>query len=140
MQVFRTYFKIIKKQFGQLSIYIFIFLALSIAFSFTSPTNAVDGFTQSKARVAFINEDENSTLIEGFKEFLGSHSVYIPVQNVTDKLQDALFFRDVEYIVKIPKGFTKDIMSGKSSQINKTVVSGSTSSIYTDILFNKYFN
>ncbi|HEY5585014.1 MAG TPA: ABC transporter permease [Ruminiclostridium sp.] len=140
MQVFRIYFKIIKKQLGQLSIYIGVFLAMAIMFSFTSPTSSIDDFTQSKTRVAFINEDENSILIEGFKEYLGNHSVYVPIQNEMDKLQDALFFRDVDYIAKIPMGFTKGIIAGKNSQIEKTVVSGSTSSIYTDMLVNKYFN
>jgi len=66
--------------------------------------------------------------------------VYVSNQNDTDKLQDALFFRDVEYIAKIPKGFTNDIMSGKSSQIQKTVVTGSANGTYTNILVNKYFN
>jgi len=140
MQVFKTYFKIIKKHMAQISIYLGVFLALAIAFSFSSSPNIIEDFTQSKTRVAFINEDENSTLIEGFKEYLGKHSVYVDIQNDTDKLQDALFFRDVDYIAKLPKSYTKDIMSGKNSQIEKTVVAGSTSSIYTDMLVNKYFN
>lgn len=140
MKVFKTYFKIIKKQLGQLSIYVVIFMALAVVFTNTGPTTNLTDFTQSKTRVAFINEDENSILVEGFKEYLGKHSIYVELENNTDKLQDALFFRDVEYIAKIPKGFTKDILAGKNSQIEKTVVSGSTSSIYTDMLVNKYYN
>ena len=140
MQVFKTYFKIIKKQMGQISIYLVIFISLSIMFTLTSPVKNIEDFTQSKTRIAFINEDENSVLIEGFKEYLGIHSVYVAIQNDTNKLQDALFFRDIEYIARIPKGFTKDIMEGKSGQIEKSVVSGSISSMYTDMLINKYFN
>lgn len=139
MQVFKTYFKILKRKIGQLSIYVGVFLALAIVSSL-SATNTTSDFTQSKTRVAFINEDVNSVLIEGFKEYLGKHSVYVSIQNDTDKLQDALFFRDVEYIARLPKDFTKDIMAGKNSQIAKTVVSGSTNSIYTDMLVNRYFN
>ncbi len=140
MIVFKTYFKIIKKLSSQLSIYLVIFLGLAILFSFMGSTNQVDKFTQSKTRVAFINNDEHSVLIKDFKDFLEKHSIYVDIEDKTEKLQDALFFREVEYIARIPEGFTAAIMSGKDTMIDKTVVSGSTSSIYTDMLINKYFN
>ncbi len=140
MIVFKTYFKIIKKLSSQLSIYLVIFLGLAVLFSFMGSTNQVDKFTQSKTRVAFINNDEHSVLIKNFKDFLEKHSIYVDLEDKTEKLQDALFFREVEYIARIPAGFTAAIMSGKDTMIDKTVVSGSTSSIYTDMLINKYFN
>ncbi len=141
MQVFKTYFKVIKGHSMQLSIYIFIFLALAIASSqMSSSTTAVGAFTQAKTRVAFINEDDNSKLVEGFKEYLGNYSEYISIENNTEKLQDALFFKNVEYIVRVPEGFTKDIMSGKSVEIRKTVITGTTRSVYTDLLINQYLN
>ena len=140
MQVFKTYFKVIKRHSVQLSIYIFIFLALAIVFSQMSSSTDVGDFTQARTRVAFINEDENSELIEGFKEYLGNYSEYIKIENNTEKLQDALFFKNVEYIVRVPKGFTKDIMSGKGVEIKKTVITGTTNGIYTDLLINQYLN
>ena len=140
MQVFKTYFKVIKRHFVQLSIYIFIFLAITIASSLMSSSTEVGAFTQEKTRVAFINEDENSNFIDGFKDYLGNYSEYISIQDNIEKLQDALFFKNVEYIVRIPKGFTQDIMSGKSSEIRKTVITGTSNSVYTDILINQYLN
>ncbi|OPX42391.1 ABC-2 family transporter protein [Ruminiclostridium hungatei] len=140
MIIFKTYFKIIKKLSLPLSIYIVVFLALSIVFSYIGNSNNADTFTQSKTRVAFINEGEPSALIQGLKDYLGGHSTYVDIENRTDKLQDALFFRDAEYILRIPEGFTKNFMTGKTVTVDKTVVSGSVSSIYTDILINKYFN
>lgn len=141
MQVFKTYFKVIKRHSGQLSIYIFIFLALVIIFTqMSSSTNDVGDFTQAKTRVAFINEDENSELVEGFKEYLGNYSEYIKIENNTEKLQDALFFKNVEYIVRVPKGFTQDFMSGKSVELKKTVITGTTHGVYTDLLINQFFN
>ena len=138
MTIFKTYFKIIKKQSLSLSIYIVVFLSLSIAFTYIGNSNNADTFTQSKTRVAFINEGEPSVLIQGLKDYLKGHSTYVDIENKTDKLQDALFFRDAEYILKIPVDFTKNFMAGKSVTVDKTVVSGSVSSIYTDILINKY--
>lgn len=140
MTIFKTYFKIIKKQAPQLLIYFVVFLGLAILFSTTGSDNPVNEFTQSKTKVAFINEGEETTIIKGFKDFLGQHSEFVDIENKTDKLQDALFYKDAEYILKVPAGFTEDLMAGKDVHIEKTVVSGSTSSIYTDILVNKYFN
>jgi ABC-2 type transport system permease protein len=140
MQVFKTYFKIIRRHMGQISIYMGVFLVIAIISSFSSSTDTAVNFTESKSRVAFINEDQNSVLVEGFRQYLGQYSVYVPIEDDNVKLQDALFFRDVEYIAKIPKGFTNYIMAGNFNQIQKTVVVGSASGTYTNMLVNKYFN
>lgn len=140
MTVFKTYFRIIKKQSTQLSIYIVIFLALAILFSFIGNGTSAETFTQSKAKVAFINQGQDTVLLQGLKDYLGEHSIFVELGDNTVELQDALFFREVEYIARIPADFTKDFMSGKAVGIDKTTVSGSISGIYTDILVNKYLN
>lgn len=140
MTVFNTYFKIIKKQSIQLSIYVIVFVALAIMFTFIGNDKSVDTFTQSKTKVAFINEGQETVLVQGLKDYLGKHSAFVKIDNDTAELQDALFFREVEYIAKIPDNFTKDFMSGKAVSIDKTVVTGSVSGVYTDILINKYLN
>ncbi len=140
MIIFRTYFKIIKKQSLQLSIYVIVFLAIAILFTYMGNGSNVDTFTQSKAKVAFINEGQDTVLTQGLKDYLADHSIFVELDSNTEDLQDALFFREVEYIAKIPAGFTEDFMSGKSATIDKTAVSGTVSGIYTDILINKYLN
>ncbi len=140
MIVFKTYFRIIKKQFVQLSIYLIVFMALAILFTFIGSDKSVDTFTQSKAKVAFINQGQDTVLIQGLKDYLSEHSIFVELGDNTVELQDALFFREVEYIARIPADFTKDFMSGKVVGIDKTTVSGSISGIYTDMLVNKYLN
>lgn len=140
MIVFKTYFRIIKKQFVQLSIYLIVFMALAILFTFIGSDKSVDTFTQSKAKVAFINQGQDTVLIQGLKDYLSEHSIFVELGDNTVELQDALFFREVEYIARIPADFTKDFMSGKVVGLDKTTVSGSISGIYTDMLVNKYLN
>lgn len=140
MIVFKTYFRIIKKQFVQLSIYLIVFMALAILFTFIGSDKSVDTFTQSKAKVAFINQGQDTVLIQGLKDYLSEHSIFVELGDNTVELQDALFFREVEYIARIPADFTKDFMPGKVVGIDKTTVSGSISGIYTDMLVNKYLN
>jgi len=139
MQVFKVYFKIIKANLIQIMIYIIIFLAISIAYSKTTPTSE-KSFSSTKTNVALINLDENTPLIDGFKKYLLKSVNFIPIENTQDKLQDALFYRDVEYIITIPKNFSKDFLQGKPVTVRKTIVPDSTTRIYVDMAINKYFN
>lgn len=140
MQIYKAFFKVIYKNLPQLLIYIgvFLFLAVFLAVSYTNPAD-ID-FTETKVNMAFINNDTNSNLVEGLKNYLSKNANFIDIPDETKSLQDALFFREVEYIVKVPKGFTAGIMSGEVMQLEKTPLPGSTSEVYMDSLINKYLN
>ncbi|MCB2291319.1 ABC transporter permease [Clostridium sp. CS001] len=140
MPVFKVYFKIIKANKTQMFIFLGIFLAISLLYSLSATTKNEENFSQTKTNVTFINLDENTALITGFKEYLSKSANFIDVENKPEKLQDALFFREVEYIVTIPKGFTQDFLQGKPTELQKIVVPGSTSRMYVDMSINKYFN
>ncbi|MBZ9685479.1 ABC transporter permease [Clostridium estertheticum] len=140
MQVFKVYFKIIKANMGQMSIYLVVFLSISLLYSTMATTKTEKSFSQTKTNVAFINLDGNTALLTGFKEYLSKNANFIDVENKPEKLQDALFFRDVEYIVTIPVDFTSNFLKGKPLEVQKTVVPNSTTRMYVDMAINKYFN
>jgi ABC-2 type transport system permease protein len=140
MQVFKFYFKIIKANIKRMSIYIIIFLSLSVIMSMSTKPKDEEIFTQVKTNVAFINLGETTALTEGFKEYLSKHVNFIEIENNDEKLQDALFFREVEYIVTVPKDFTMDFLQGKPVELQKTIVPSSTTRMYVDMAINKYFN
>lgn len=140
MQVYKAFLKIIQKNIPQLVIYVvvFLFFAVFLANTYTDPTNA--NFTGAKVNVAFINNDMDSKLVEGLKDYLSQKVNFVNIPDDTQKLQDALFFREVEYIVRVPQGFTEGLLGEKEIKIEKTIVPGSASSIYMDSLINKYLN
>lgn len=140
MLVFRVYFKIIKANLKQISIYLIVFLAMGVIFSITTATKSEETFTQTKSNVAYINLDEDTILNQGFKDSLSKYANFVEVEDKEEKLQDALFYRDVEYILRIPKNFTSDFLKGKPVEIEKIMVSDSTSGMYVDMAINKYFN
>lgn len=140
MQVFKVYFKIIKANIKQMSIYLIIFLAIAIIYSVSAAPKSEESFSQTKTNVAFINLDEDTVFTRGFKDYLSKYVKFVDIENKQDKLQDALFFRDVEYIVTIPKNFTKDFLEGKPVELEKTTVPNSTTKMYVDMAINKYFN
>lgn len=140
MQVFKVYFKIIKANIKQISIYLMVFLSMSIVFSALSAPKTQAGFSQTKTNAALINLDGDTALIKGFKEYLSEYVNFVDVENKQENLQDALFFREIEYIVTIPENFTKDFLNGNPSELEKTIVPDSTASMYVDMAINKYFN
>ena len=141
MQVYKAYFKIIKKNIGQLSIYLIIFLLFAIIFGKVSTSPKDTDFESTKVNKSIINKDENSKLISGLTDYLKENANIVDVGTSKEDLQDALFFREAEYIITIPKGFTKEILKGnKDINIEKTVIPNSTSEIYMDNLINRYLN
>ncbi|MBW7572181.1 ABC transporter permease [Caproiciproducens faecalis] len=139
MPVFRLCMKIIRKNLSSMMIYIAVFLILATLLSLNGTKTQETGFSQVKTNIAFFSE-ENSPLIDGFRSELSKTANFVEVPDETEKLQDALYFRSVTYIIRIPKGFTQSFMSGKNVQIEKTVVPNSTSNAYVDLTVNQYFN
>ncbi|RAU96368.1 ABC transporter permease [Paenibacillus sp. YN15] len=138
MPVFNLCLKIIKKNLPSISIYVIIFLVISTLITVSNVNQQTQGFSQTKAKIAFLAE-ESTPLVEGFKEELSKTNQLVELPDEKEKLQDALFFRDVTYILRIPAGFTGSFLQGGGLQLQKTVVPGSMENIYVDLTVNQYW-
>jgi len=140
MQVYKAFFKVIQKNRGQILIYLVVFMVLALLLTNTyNPPQNTD-FSKVKVNIAFINNDDDSQLVAGLKTYLSENANLVDLPDDTQKLQDALFFREVEYILRVPAGFTEAILGGQDVQLEKTTVPDSTSNVYMDLLINKYLN
>lgn len=138
MPVFNLCLKIIKKNLPSISIYVIIFLVISTLITVSNVNQQTQGFSQTKAKIAFLAE-ESTPLVEGFKEELSKTNQLVELPDEKEKLQDALFFRDVTYILRIPAGFTGSFLQGGGLQLQKTVVPGSMENIYVDLTVNQFW-
>lgn len=140
MQVFKAYMKILKKSISGLSIYIIIFVVLSIFISGSGKENTVSEFAKSKVNIAVINEDEGD-LGEGLKDYLGGIHNLIEMENDKDKLQDQLYYRNVEYILFIPTDFTSKLKSRDIENLCENVkVPASYTGKYLDSQVEQYIS
>lgn len=141
MQVFKLCLKILRKNIPSMLIYIIIFLVISLILSSTMTNEQQQDtlFTQAKSNIAFISE-ENTPLINGFKQELGRVANFVELPDEHEALQDALYFRSVSYILRVPEGFTESFMQGENVQLEKTTVPNSISNTYIDLTIDKYFN
>lgn len=113
MPVYKLCMKITRKNIPNLLIYIIVFLIVSslMAASAQKSYKEQETFSRVKTNIVFINEEE-SPLIEGLKAELGKTANFIELPDETEALQDALFFRRVVYILRIPEGFTQKFLNG----------------------------
>ncbi|HHX75209.1 MAG TPA: ABC transporter permease [Firmicutes bacterium] len=141
MQVFKLCLKILKKNIPALSIYVIIFIGVAVIMTFAFVTEQANDyvFTRSKSNLAFLSA-ENTPLIAGLKAELGKVANFVKLPDEKEALQDALFFRTVSYILRVPTGFSEKFMQGGQVRLEKISVPGSYSSAYLDLSIDQYFN
>lgn len=139
MQVFKLCMKVYKKSLPVMMIYFVVFIALTAVMSSVQGDRPDQGFEQSKAEVAFFSE-EDTPLVTGLKAEIGKVSNFVNVKNDESSIQDALYFRRVNYIIRIPAGFSDSVITGKPMTLEVTSLPQSTSSVYVDLRVNHYLN
>lgn len=137
MKVYNAYLKILKYKLSSIIIYFILFVALSLIMIQNSSDSTKDTFVQSKGDIV-VNNYDNSKLVDNFLEYM---SEFCNIEWELDKelQQDAIFFREVDYIITIPKGFGEDFLAGKNPIIEKFSVPDSSDSYYIDQLIHNYF-
>lgn len=133
MTVFNTFWKVINKYKGT----IILFTVMLVAFggiNTTSSNNSLD-FTNNKPDILIINNDQNKGLTKNLISYLKENT---NVKNIKEeKIDDALFYRQVNYIIYIPKNYRNDILSGINPKIDKKTTGDYDSSL-AEIILKRY--
>ncbi len=133
MTVFNTFWKVINKYKGT----IILFTVMLVAFggiNTTSSNNSLD-FTNDKPDIIIINNDQNKGLTKNLISYLKENT---NVKNIKEEeIDDALFYRQVNYIIYIPKNYRNDILSGINPKIDiKTT--GDYDSSLAEMILTRY--
>lgn len=132
MTVFKGYLRIVRANLGQLLMYVGIFLAICVAISRSNPGGTTESFTQKKLNAAVIDRDGGSlgTLLE---HYIGQEHNRISIADDPQVLQEELYYRNVEYILVIPKGAQERMLAGETDGVVQCVTApGSTAGYYVD--------
>lgn len=115
MTVFKTFLKVLNRYKGMVILYtvmLIVFGGLNM-----KSNNQTTDFIATKPSVLIINNDENVGLTKGLIDYINENSDVKNIENNDDSINDALFYREVNYIIYIPENFRKDILSGKNPEI-----------------------
>lgn len=139
MQVFKAYYKILKTQLVSISIYAGLFLMLTIMFT-GNITKSTDQFEAKKVSVMVINKDGENGLINGFLNYLEDYVNFVEPKKNMEAIRDALYNREVSYILTIPEGFTDSFYNNGSVNLTKQTAPDSMEAITIDNAIDNYFN
>lgn len=139
MTVFKNYFKVARNYYKIIVMYTVIFIVISV-FMAMSNDQQTSIYTSTKTKISIINHDEDSTFLNGFYSYIEDNAELVALDDNEDALKDALFFRQVDYILIIPKNYTQDFFDGNNPTIETMQVPDSYGTIYSKQLLNRYLN
>lgn len=135
MTVFNTFWKVINKYKGTIILFTIMLVAFG-GINTTSNNSTVD-FTNSKPDIIIVNNSGNNDLTKNLISYLEKNTNVKDVKNTEEARNDALFYREVNYIIYIPKDYQKDVLSGKTPEIDIKTVGDYTSSL-AEMLLTRY--
>lgn len=115
MTVFKTFLKVLNKYKGTLILYTVILIFFA-GFNIETNDTGTD-FVSSKPDVLIINQDEEVGITKSLVHYIEEHSHMISIKNEEGARDDALFYRDVNYIIYIPTHYREDFLAGKNPVI-----------------------
>lgn len=138
MQVFKTFFRIAFKKIPASLIYLFVFIILCLIFSQTNADSPSKNFKTSSLRLCIFDEDETAAS-QALTDYLGSIHELVPLEHSQEILLDHLFYRDVDYILEIPKGFEENLKTGNTAELVNTIeIPGTYSSSFVNEQMNTW--
>lgn len=115
MTVFKTFWKILNKNKVIVIIYTVMLLIFGVSNMQTSEKSM--NFVASKPDVVIVNYDEEKGITKDFIKYITDNSNIVEIETDEEKINDALFYRDANYVIYIPGNYNKDFMEGKNPQI-----------------------
>ena len=135
MTVFKTFLKVLNKYKGTLILYTVILIFFA-GFNIEANDTGTD-FVSSKPDVLIINQDEEVGITKSLVHFIENHSNIVPIKDTEEARDDALFYRDVNYIIYIPAHYREDFLAGKNPVI-VVKSTGDYQSSLAELLLTRY--
>lgn len=137
MTVFKAYMKIAWKNVWLIFMYMGIFFTLTLIFQGTAETENT-GYQAEGTTVGVVDED-GGALAESLIRMLGTNNEVLILPDDTEVLQENLFYRNVEYIVRIPENFMKRCIEDEEN-LKVTAVPDTYSGSYVDQSISSFIN
>lgn len=137
MTVFKAFLHILNKNKFIVILYttlLIVFGGLNIK---TSENNI--SFTASKPSVMIVNEDTNTGITKDLIKYIENNTNIKDIKNTEDDINDAIFYREISYVIYIPKNYNKDFLDGKNPEL-KIKSLGDYNASLTEMLLKRYLN
>ena len=135
MTVFKTFLKIVNRYKFTVILYTVILIIFAGVNMQTSDTST--NFVASKPDVLIINNDKNGKITENLINYIKNNSNIIDIKKDDEAISDALFYREVNYIIYIPENYGNDFLDGRNPEI-KIKSTGDYNSSLAEMMLSRY--
>ena len=133
MTVFKCFFKILKNYAWLVILYSAILIGMS---AFSLQTNSeVTNFEAEKPSIVIVNEGQKTEITNHLETYLTKYTTIKELEK--DELEDALFYRDIHYIITLKENYTKEFLQGHQPMV-EVKQNGSFNSYYVEMLLKDY--
>ena len=136
MIVFKAFLNVLNKNKSPIILFTII-LVIFGTLNYNNNETSLD-FTNAKPDTYIINEDEDTGITKDFIKYIESKTVLMDKYSI-DEIDDALFYRDINYIIYIKKGFREDILNNKTPKI-EIKSTGDYQASLADMIVKKYLS
>lgn len=115
MIVFKTFLKVLNKSKMPIILYTVILVFFG-AFNMQTSENSTN-FVASKPDILIINKDKEEGITKNLIEYIKENSNIKEIENNEQAIDDALFYREVNYIIYIPENYRQKFLNGENPEI-----------------------
>ena len=134
MTVFKAFWKVVNKYKGTIigyTVMLLVFGTLSM-----SSNDVTEDFKSSKPDVIIVDNDK-SVLSNNLVKYFNDNANILDIDLEEEKIDDAIFYRDANYVIYIDKGYEDDVLNGNNPLI-KIKSSKDYSSSLAEMLLKRY--
>ena len=136
MPLFKTYFKILKKNLVTILVYFVVFVGMTSMMS-SSGSPFKNDIETAKLPIAIFNNDEGA-ITNDFLEYLDD---YFIIKDMNEKrARDALFYRDIYAVITIYDGFSNMASLPSENIINIEGIENSAVDYQVSLIVSKYIS
>lgn len=116
MIIYKTFLKVLNK--CKFPIILYTGLLLLFAGVNVSTNDQTIDFSATKPDILIINNDKEEGITKDFIDYLKENTtVRTDIENSEQAIKDAIFYRDISYIIYIPENFGEDLLAGKNPEL-----------------------
>lgn len=135
MTVFKTFLKVLNKCKIPIIMYTVFLIGFGGFNMQTSETST--SFVASKPDILIINQDEEIGVTQNLVEYIKANSNIIDIKNEEEAVNDALFYRDVNYIIYIPENYRENFLNGENPKI-EVKSTGDYQASFAEMMLERY--
>lgn len=132
MQVFKAFYKSLSRRITSVAMYVIGFAIISVIMAKTLTPEPINDFSSTKLKVAVFDYD-NTKESHALYNYLADTQKMVSIKDDKEAIADELFFRNVDYVLIIPQGFSKN-----PDTLENVKQSGSISGYFLDNAIDSY--